>query len=186
MLQSRIVSWVWLAIGVLSISVALTALEHWVDTRGSAVPDFALEVMDRTLMLGAAVGAAFSLLHIGRLRDHTEKLSSDIERAAAEGQSWRAERQRFLDGLSQAIKQQFDEWGLTPAEADVAGLLLKGASLKEIATLRNRSEITVRQQASTIYRKSGLTSRVELSAYFLEDLFNFSETELERVNKSAS
>jgi hypothetical protein len=35
---------------------------------------------------------------------------------------------------------------------------------------RNTSEKTVRQQASAIYQKSNLSSRSELSAFFLEDL----------------
>jgi DNA-binding NarL/FixJ family response regulator len=50
------------------------------------------------------------------------------------------------------------------------GLLLKGLSHKEIADARSISETTIRQQALAIYRKSGLRSRAELSAFFLEDL----------------
>ncbi len=48
--------------------------------------------------------------------------------------------------------------------------LLKGLSLKEIASLRNTSERTVREQARSLYRKSGLPGRSSLSAFFLEDL----------------
>ena len=48
--------------------------------------------------------------------------------------------------------------------------MLKGLSHKEIARLRLTSETTVRQQAAAIYRKSGLASRAELAAFFLEDL----------------
>ena len=65
----------------------------------------------------------------------------------------------------------FEAWSLTPAEADIAGLLLKGASLREIAALRRTSEATIRQQAQSVYRKSGLGGRRELAAYFLEALF---------------
>jgi DNA-binding NarL/FixJ family response regulator len=70
---------------------------------------------------------------------------------------------------------QFDVWGLTDAEADVAGLLLKGMAHKEIALLRGSSEATVRQHAAAVYRKSGLTSRAQLTAFFLEDLLAPSE-----------
>ena len=66
-------------------------------------------------------------------------------------------------------------WALTAAEADVASLMLKGATLREIAALRRTAEATIRQQAQSVYRKSGLASRAELSAYFLEDLFSLSE-----------
>ena len=48
-------------------------------------------------------------------------------------------------------------------------MLLKGLSLKEIASLRDTREKTVRQQASTIYGKSGLEGRHALAAWFLED-----------------
>ena len=45
-----------------------------------------------------------------------------------------------------------------------------GLSLEVVAEARNTSEATVRQQALVVYRKSGLRSRSDLSAYFLEDL----------------
>jgi len=75
-----------------------------------------------------------------------------------------------LQGLAVYIKAQFDEWALTPAEQDVALLLLKGLSMKEIAKLRGVSERTARQQATLVYSKSSVPGRAGLSAYFLEDL----------------
>ena len=53
--------------------------------------------------------------------------------------------------------------------------MLKGLSLREIGGLRATTETTIRQQAQGIYRKSNLANRAELSAYFLEDLFNVVE-----------
>jgi len=49
-------------------------------------------------------------------------------------------------------------------------LLLKGFGHKEIAGLQSKSERTVRQHAIAVYRKSGLSGRAQLSAFFLEDL----------------
>ena len=77
--------------------------------------------------------------------------------------------------MGQAIEDQFRQWRLTGAEIDVAGLMLKGMSLKEIAIARDTSEATIRQQAQAIYRKSGLSGRAELAAYFLESLFEVAE-----------
>jgi DNA-binding NarL/FixJ family response regulator len=48
--------------------------------------------------------------------------------------------------------------------------MLKGLRHKEIATMRETSERTVRQQALTIYKKAGLDGRTDLAAFFLEDL----------------
>jgi DNA-binding CsgD family transcriptional regulator len=60
---------------------------------------------------------------------------------------------------------------LTLAEKETALLILKGLSNKEIAGIRSASELTVKQQTNAIYKKSGLSSRAQLIAFFLEDLF---------------
>ncbi len=72
--------------------------------------------------------------------------------------------------LSQVISHQFDDWQLTASEKDVGWLLLKGLSLKEIAAIRETLEKTVRQQASSIYKKSELSGRHAFSAWFIEDV----------------
>jgi DNA-binding NarL/FixJ family response regulator len=46
-------------------------------------------------------------------------------------------------------------------------LILKGLSNKEIANVRSASEMTIKQQASAIYRKSGIANRSQLLAFFL-------------------
>ena len=71
---------------------------------------------------------------------------------------------------SKYLHKQFAAWELTPSEKEVALLLLKGLSFKEIAELRDTKEKTVRQQASTIYRKSRVSGRHEFSAWFFEDM----------------
>lgn len=88
----------------------------------------------------------------------------------AERDRWRDAAQRLLAGLGAAIEAQFERWGLTPAEKDVALLLLKGLGHKDAANVLGRSERTVRQHAIAVYRKSGLAGRAELAAFFLEDL----------------
>jgi DNA-binding CsgD family transcriptional regulator len=97
-------------------------------------------------------------------------LERDLDGTRADLARWRGEAQEHLRGLSTAIDSQLRRWELTPAEREVALLLLKGLSLKEIADLRSTSERTVRQQSLGIYRKSGLAGRAELAAFFLEDL----------------
>ncbi|MBI2407862.1 MAG: helix-turn-helix transcriptional regulator [Gemmatimonadetes bacterium] len=88
----------------------------------------------------------------------------------AERDEWRAHAQSALAGLGVAIDQQFSAWKLTPAEREVALLLLKGYGHKQIAGATQRSERTVRQHAVMVYQKSGLAGRAELAAFFLEDL----------------
>lgn len=159
--------------GLSSVAFGLSALDTAFEDM--PIPDLAVDFLDRILMLGTAVAAAVVILRQGRLNRRTDDLERRVDRAGREGRAWRARSRRFLVGLTRAVEEQFDVWELSPAEADVAGLLLKGASLREIAGLRRTSEATIRQQAGNVYRKSGLGSRAELSAYFLEDLFAFSE-----------
>jgi len=94
----------------------------------------------------------------------------EAARWQGEADRWRNEAREALQGLGEAIDDQFQRWSLSPAEQEVALLLLKGLSLKEVAGIRGTSERTVRQQAASVYKKGGLAGRAELSAFFLEDL----------------
>jgi DNA-binding NarL/FixJ family response regulator len=71
-------------------------------------------------------------------------------------------------GRSPRDRRSVRRWQFTPAEKEIAGLILKGCSHKQIADIRRSSDSTVRQQAQAIYRKSGLENRSELAAYFLD------------------
>lgn len=161
--------------GLLILSAAMSALDFAVDKGAANMPGPLADFMDRVIMISMMFASAAVVLRLSRLRERTDDLESAVERATDEGRAWRLQSRRFLDGLSRAIESQFAAWKLTAAEADVAGLLLKGASLREIAGLRRTSEATIRQQAQNVYRKSGLSTRSELAAYFLEDLFSLGE-----------
>jgi DNA-binding NarL/FixJ family response regulator len=130
----------------------------------------AFDLIEKGLLALAVVATAYVALETRDIRRDRAELLNDLARARAEGDRWRETARAHVDGLGRAIREQFDAWGLTEGEADIAGLTLKGLSHKEIARLRLTSETTVRQQAAAIYRKSGLASRAELAAFFLEDL----------------
>lgn len=70
---------------------------------------------------------------------------------------------------SHVIHDQFESWQLTKSEQEVAMLLLKGLSFREMSMVRETKEKTVRQQASTIYSKANVEGRHEFAAWFLED-----------------
>ena len=78
--------------------------------------------------------------------------------------------QRLSGELHAAIWRAFEAWGLSASEAEVAILLLKGLSMREIAELRGVQEKTVRSQAASVYAKSGQAGRHELAAHFIGDL----------------
>lgn len=132
--------------------------------------NFLGDMVEMALLAGAMALTAFTSVETRDIRIERLVLLDDLATARRDGERWRKASAAHVDGLSRAIAGQFRHWGLTEAEADVAGLILKGLSHKEVAALRQCSEVTVRQHATVIYRKSGLTNRAQLTAYFLEDL----------------
>jgi DNA-binding CsgD family transcriptional regulator len=128
-------------------------------------------VVFETLMIAGALLMATTLwLGWWRAERSLAEMWDHLETRKAERDRWRANAQLALEGLGQAIHAQFRAWQLTPAESEVALLLLKGYSHKHVASATGRSERTARQHAAAVYQKAGLGSRAELSAYFLEDL----------------
>jgi DNA-binding CsgD family transcriptional regulator len=125
---------------------------------------------EAVIMALALAGTVIMLLQFRATHLRATQLSVDLETARREAQRFRGEAQDALRGLGEAIDNQFTRWSLSPAEREIGLLLLKGLSHKEVAQLRSTSEATIRQQALAVYRKSGLRSRAELSAFFLEDL----------------
>lgn len=121
-----------------------------------------------------AVVACFGTFHLLRgawhLRRRLDAQGRDFSDFRQQAETWRTGSKKYIDGLALAISLQLDQWQLTVAEKEVAFLLLKGLSLKEIAAARSTSEKTARVQSSAVYAKSGLAGRSELSAFFLEDL----------------
>jgi len=79
---------------------------------------------------------------------------------------------RKQDQVGKNIRQQLDKWELTSSEVEIAWLIIKGYSFAEIAGFRGVKEKTVRQQATSIYAKSGTNNRAEFFASFLEDLLS--------------
>lgn len=101
------------------------------------------------------------------IHDYEEK----IDKANLEVDFYKKKIHSFKDGINEILDQQFKIWGLTTSEQDIALLIIKGLSMKEIAETRHTSEATIRQQCSSIYKKSNLENRNQLSSYFLEDIF---------------
>lgn len=132
--------------------------------------DILMELAEPTLIVLAVAGVVHLLGRMNRQHQEQLTLMRDLETARLEGAHWRADMRELLKGLSTAIDAQFDRWELTAAEREIALLMLKGLSHKEIAVVRNTHERTIRQQAQSIYAKANLSGRAALSAFFLEDL----------------
>jgi DNA-binding CsgD family transcriptional regulator/outer membrane murein-binding lipoprotein Lpp len=159
-------------LGIFAVSLAIDLV---MDLGRQA--SFLHAVVEGLTIIAAAIGVVLGARRLRAaaneaqdLRAQTRTLSSTLEATRRDAESWRREAAVFLCGLGVAIEQQFERWGLSGAEKEIALLLLKGFEHKEIAELRNVSETTVRQQARSVYRKGGLSGRHDLAAFFLEDL----------------
>lgn len=112
------------------------------------------------LEIGAAVGLLLGLV-LGALT-----LRSTLRERNVARERLRRASGAFMD----LLEERFADWGLTPAERDVALFAIKGMSTAEIATLRATSEGTVKAQTNAIYRKAGVSGRPQLLSLFIEDL----------------
>ena len=79
--------------------------------------------------------------------------------------------QQGKDAFRESIDWQLKEWQFTQAQHEIAILLLKGLSIKEIADQRHVQEKTIRNHLSAIYDKSGLPGRHVFCSWFVEGLF---------------
>ena len=110
------------------------------------------------------IGAAFGLVIGVAVTARLMVLSLRRQRAAEANL-------RVASGAFMAVlEERFAEWGLTPAERDVALFAIKGLSSADIAALRNTSEGTVKAQSTAIYRKAGVNSRAQLLSLFIDAL----------------
>jgi DNA-binding CsgD family transcriptional regulator len=144
-----------------AVDLALDAPDTW----------WSLHVVYELVLIAASL-TGFYFLWRGWFRTRHDLSDTRHELAEQKEQrdAWRASAQSALAGLGHAIDERFRAWHLTPAESEIALLLLKGRSHKEIAYLTERSERTVRQHAVSVYQKSHLAGRAALAAFFLDDV----------------
>lgn len=127
------------------------------------------------VVLVSLLGIIFLLFEIHKRIQEIDALRHQLSRTNAD----LADLHQQNDKLRQASKQysaliqeQMTQWDFTPSEKEVALFLLKGLSFEEIASIRQTKDKTVRQQATAIYRKSGLNGRHEFAAWFFEDFLS--------------
>lgn len=153
---------------VLALIALLAIVDLLIDLRDGVTAWHVLA--EATAAAAACFGAFYLLRGAWELRRRLDVQARDFSAFRQQVEAWRAESRNHVEGLSRAIARQLDQWQLSDAEKEVAFLLLKGLSLKDIAAARRTTEKTARVQSSAVYAKSGLAGRSELSAFFLEDL----------------
>jgi DNA-binding CsgD family transcriptional regulator len=110
----------------------------------------------------------FQLFIYNRQSKVTKKIKEDSVDLLIENRQYQIRLDLFKADFSEIVMEAFDKWRLTKSEKDIATLIIKGMTMKEIGSLRGSKESTIRQQAKSIYEKSKLVNRNQLSAYFLD------------------
>ncbi len=143
----------------------LAAMDMWGDL-DEGVSGYHVIAEAAVVLIALAAAAVLIWTLVARTRELDLRLASSDAAARA----WRQEAQTLLRGLGASIDRQFGRWRLSGAEKEVALLLLKGLSHKDVARMRGISDATARQQATAVYRKARVEGRNDLAAFFLEDL----------------
>lgn len=113
----------------------------------------AVEAMAALSLISAI---AFELRYLLRLMQRKAHLESQVSIAAG--------------ALQEVMLEQFETWGLTPSETDVALFSVKGLSIAEIAKIRGSAEGTIKSQLNSVYRKAGVSGRAALLGLLIDDL----------------
>lgn len=149
-------------LAVVILLQALTAMffvgDVIADYRGSGPHDETYLAFEAIAALALAGGVGFLMLELRRLLSQMAGMETGLRAA-------RGEMVAIIDDF-------FARWSLTPAEREVALLLIKGFDNEAIAALRGTAQGTVRAQSTAIYGKAGVDGRAQLISVFLEEILD--------------
>ncbi len=132
------------------------------------VPDWHI-ISESFIVIISGIGAVFLIRDIKTRTSDISRLTAALTLSDDKLKNLSEEMKKARRIYSEVIHSQFEQWTLTKSEQEIAMLLLKGLSFKEISDVRTTKEKTTRQQASIIYSKANVEGRHEFAAWFLED-----------------
>ena len=158
----------WLPTGFFIIIVLASIADIIADIRmGSQMT----HIIQEAIILGLAAIMLFYLIKdIIRHRKANRHLTSRLTQMDKHCAELSKELIYAKKEFGEAITSQLQDWRLTGSETDVTWLILKGYNSKQIAQVKNLSEKTIRNQLSSVYKKSGLQGKHALIAWFMDDL----------------
>ena len=112
------------------------------------------EILQITAGCGLLLGTWVSLLYVRYLSLRSRKVEEQLEVASG--------------AFFIVMEKKFLEWRLSKAEREVALFTIRGFPNSEIATIRCKSEATIKSQISSIFKKSNVKNRAEFLSEFIE------------------
>jgi DNA-binding NarL/FixJ family response regulator len=97
----------------------------------------------------------------------TEKLPAERP-SSTRAARFEAVGEEFLVVSFPVARRRAQPATLTSAEKEVYDLILRGLSNQQIATTRGSASRTIANQVASIFRKTGVRSRIELLARFAQ------------------
>lgn len=152
--------WLWALFAVQVFCTAFFVLDAIVDIfRLEGTGWFADHDVFEYVIAGALLLGVFGTWrHIRAMTARNARLNDQVRVASGE--------------FAALLEEHFARWGLTPSERDVAVLTIKGLSVAEIAEARGSAEGTVKAHSAAVYRKAGVTGRMQLVTLFLDELMD--------------
>ncbi len=151
-------NWLWALVTVQAICAVFflfDAIKDWFGLENA--PGLRrIDGFEMLMSLALIAGVAATLLLIRELSRREAALRRQIDIASG--------------AFAEMIEAQFDEWKLSTSERDVALLAIKGLSIAEIAAVRNTKEGTVKAQNAAVYKKAGVSGRLQLLSLFIDEL----------------
>jgi len=110
-------------------------------------------------------------------------IRADLRRSKADQQADRERLSAIRADFDRMMRRRFTDWGLSPAERDVALLTVRGLKIADIAEMRGAHQGTIKSQLSTIFRKSGVSNRTEFVASFIDELLDLAASDASSPNQ---
>ncbi|NOD47614.1 MULTISPECIES: LuxR C-terminal-related transcriptional regulator [unclassified Ruegeria] len=128
-------------------------LDFWPNSSFFLAESDLVELLVTVALIG---GLAFTTIELRSMLNRQSKLEDQMKVASG--------------AFGEVLEARFQSWSLTQAERDVGILAIKGFAIAEIAEIRDTKQGTIKAQCASIYRKAGVSGRLQLLSLFVDDL----------------
>jgi len=132
-------------------------------------------IIEITFIIFAVISSSWMWLVYKKNNKMLQSSENRVMELTAQRQDYLQKHENLIRGMKEAITSQLEKWGLSAAEVEITLLLMRGYSHKQIAARLDKSEKTVRNQSLAVYKKTGMTGRNDLTAFFIEDIFSLDD-----------